>query len=114
VAAWRSDPTFRPPGGESLADLSARVRPRLAALAREFAGAEIAVVAHAWVGRLAACAALDLGPAAAHRFDLPTGGLVILDWPSSAEPGERPVLAGFATDVPPPREARWFRGPKRG
>jgi broad specificity phosphatase PhoE len=113
LASWRSDPAFSPPGGESLADLYARVRPRLDALAQEFAGAEIAVVAHSWVGRLAACAALDLGPQAAHRFDLPTGGLVILDWPSAPGDLERPTLVGFATDVPPSRDVRWFRGPKR-
>ena len=114
IAAWRGDPRFRPPGGESLADLFARVRARLAALAAEFAGLELAVVAHSWVGRVAACAALDLGPEAAHRFDLPTGGLVVLDWPADAAGGLRPVLAAFAADRPPPREARWYRGPRRG
>jgi broad specificity phosphatase PhoE len=111
IAAWRGDPAFRPPGGESLADLLARVRARLDALAAEFAGLELAVVAHSWVGRVAACAALDLGPEAAHRFDLPTGGLVVLDWPPDPSGGLRPSLAAFAADAPPPRAERWFRGP---
>jgi broad specificity phosphatase PhoE len=87
------------------------VRARLDALAAEFAGLELAVVAHSWVGRVAACAALDLGPEAAHRFVLPTGGLVVLDWPAERDGGLRPVLSAFAADEPPPRAERWFRGP---
>ncbi len=114
-ARWWADPDHdRPPGGETLADLMRRVVPCVEKLAREFPGAEVAVVAHSWVIRVAVCRALGLPSRAATRLDLPPSGLCILDWPCG-EPGElcAPVLAGFAADSAPDRADGWFRGPRR-
>lgn len=45
-ARWRSDPSFRPPGGESLADLDRRVADALDDLAPDAVDATIVVVTH--------------------------------------------------------------------
>lgn len=111
---WRDPASVRPPGGESLADLSARVVPALERLVAAHGAAELAVVGHSWVIRVAVCHALGLAPGAATRLDLPPGSMVALDWPEDAAGElERPVLAGFAHDVPPDRGSGWFRGPRR-
>jgi len=110
MAAWRASADVRPPAGESLVDLAARVIPRLDALAAEFAGAEIAIVTHSWVARVAAATALGLGPNGAHALDLPTGRAATVDWPSS--PGGRATVAAFASGSAPPRAVRWHRGPR--
>lgn len=115
-ARWQSAPAAeRPPGGESLADLWRRVHPTLARLAAEHAGQAVAVVAHSWVVRCAACHALGLGLEATLALALPTGALVVLDWPAAGESERRrPTLAGFAVDRAPEPGTRWFRGPHRG
>jgi broad specificity phosphatase PhoE len=110
MAAWRRDPRSRPPDGESLHDLAARVLPCLTRLAAELAGAEVAVVTHSWVARVLVAEALGLGPGGAHRLDLPTGRMATLDWPSERG-AVRPTLTGFASEHPPPRGVRWHRGP---
>ncbi|MEM7308869.1 MAG: histidine phosphatase family protein [Planctomycetota bacterium] len=112
-AAWLADPSQRPPGGESLDDVAARVVPPIEELARARAGAQLGVVCHSWVARVLACRALGLPPTSATRMDLPTAGNVVVDWPSGAVPGLRPTLVGFAVDIPPARGVRWFRGPNR-
>jgi len=43
---WRADPTFRPPGGESLADLGGRVRAACEELREEALAADVVVVSH--------------------------------------------------------------------
>ena len=58
--------THRPPGGESFADLCARVGPALSALADR--GGVVAVVAHA--GTVRAALALAVGPAPALAFQV--------------------------------------------
>jgi len=110
--AWLAAPgSRRPPGGESLSDLSARVLPCLDALAAEHSGAGVAIVAHSWVIRVAICEALALSLDAAPRLAMPFGGLTILDWTPSPR---RVVLAGLGTDRAPVRGAGWYRGPRRG
>ena len=111
---WHGDPEVRrPPGGESLGDLAARVLPALESICAEHAGAEVAIVTHSWVARLVAAASLGLPPAACTRLRLPTGGAVVVDWPVG-ERALRPTLVGFHLDRPPDRAAAWFRGPHRG
>lgn len=111
---WRAPHAERPPGGESVGDLAGRVLPALDELAARHPAGDVAVVAHSWVIRLAATHALGLGPEAVTRFDLPTAGVVVADWPSGL-PGSlrRPVLTGFHAPPPPPESRAWFRGPKR-
>jgi len=43
---WRNDPSFAPPGGESLIELDARVRGALADLSDRAAGRSVVVVSH--------------------------------------------------------------------
>ncbi|HEX4979484.1 MAG TPA: histidine phosphatase family protein [Acidimicrobiales bacterium] len=57
--AWRHDPSFAPPGGESLVDLGARVRPACEELRETAAGADVVVVSH--VSPIKAAAAWALG-----------------------------------------------------
>jgi broad specificity phosphatase PhoE len=45
-ARWRADPTYVPAGGESLADLGARVRAACAGLADEVGERDVVVVSH--------------------------------------------------------------------
>ena len=112
--AWLARPAeLRPPGGESLADLAARVLPRARALAQELPGGSVAVVAHAWVVRVVVCATLAIPLDHAPRLAVPTGGLVVVDWPSLPGSHQRPTLTGFALAAPPETGSAWFRGPPR-
>jgi broad specificity phosphatase PhoE len=107
----------RAPGGESLTDLAARVLPRLDALAREFAGGSIVIVAHSWVIRVALCEALALDLDLAPRLGVRTGGVTLLEWPVAERTIERCgraiVLGGLGTDRLPALNAAWYRGPRR-
>lgn len=116
--AWTRDPARqRPPGGESLSDLDERVVPCIDALAGEFAGGTVAIVAHSWVLRVLVARTLGLELGAAVRLDLPTGSLTTVDWPAGGLErgrggwGTRPVLAAFDADAPPRRDLGWRRGP---
>ena len=129
LARWARRPSsIRAPGGESLADVDARVFGFLDELARAYAGESIAVVAHLWVIRVTVCRALDLHLDHAPRLELETGGMVVVDWPVDDAPaavrGERrggvaavgenrPTLAAFGGDEPPPLRGGWYRGPSR-
>jgi broad specificity phosphatase PhoE len=61
-AAWRADPTLSPGGGESLADLGARVAAACADLAEEAARADVVVVTHVSPVKAALAWALGVGP----------------------------------------------------
>jgi broad specificity phosphatase PhoE len=67
VVAWTADPAFRPPGGESVEDLIARIAPWLK-IQQQQAG-RIGAVAHPAVLRAAAIAALNAPPALFWRLD---------------------------------------------
>lgn len=113
-AWWLQPATQRPPGGESLADLRARVLPSIQGLADEFRGGEVAIVAHSWVLRICVTHALGLPTGAATRLELPPASVVVLDWSRvGAGALERPTLAGFCSDRAPSRRNGWFRGPRR-
>ena len=112
--AWHERPaTNRAPDGESLADLAVRVRPRFDAWAARHPGASVAIVSHSWVVRVAVCTVLDVSLDQAPRFDVTTGGVVVIEWPVDRASGLRPTLSGFVTDRPPPAGAAWFRGSHR-
>lgn len=79
--AWMDDPArviF--PGGESLADLRARVLPALAELRARHDREAVAVVAHGGVVRVVLAEALGLEDGAAFRLDQAAGGVSIVDW----------------------------------
>ncbi len=118
-ADWHRAPASRrPAGGESLSDLAGRALPALDRWALRYPGANVALVTHSWVIRIAVCRALGLELEAAPQLEVPTGRLVIVDWPIGERdaPDEaqalRPTLVAFAADEPP-SATPWFRGPTR-
>ena len=86
--AWMEAPDeIRFPGGESLADLQARVRPAVRALRARHEGQAIALVAHAGVLRVVLADALGMDGAAVFRLDQSPCGVSVVDWV-----GETPVV----------------------
>ncbi len=94
-ARWRSDPDFRPPGGETLREAGTRVRAACEELfAIDGEGARgpgaVVVVSHVSPIKAATCWALGLGDEGAWRLYLATASLTRIDWGASG-----PVLARF-------------------
>lgn len=69
-ALWRRDPTFTPPGGESLVELDARVQPALADLAPDALDRDVIVVSHVSPIKSAVTWALGTGPESTWRCSL--------------------------------------------
>lgn len=69
-ATWRSDPTFRPPGGETLVELDERVRPALDALSDRAQHGHVIVVSHVSPIKSAVTWALGVGPEVSWRCQL--------------------------------------------
>ena len=79
--AWMETPDeIRFPGGESLADLRARVLPFVARVREFHEGQAVAVVAHAGVLRVVLADALGLAGGAVFRLDQSPGGVSVVDW----------------------------------
>jgi probable phosphoglycerate mutase len=80
MTAWLADPAVAPPGGESLAEVSARVTE---ALHRVLAGRErqtILIVSHVTPIKTLVAAALLAPPAALYRMHLDVAALCEIDW----------------------------------
>jgi ribonuclease H / adenosylcobalamin/alpha-ribazole phosphatase len=80
VTAWLADPQVAPPGGESLADVNARVT---LALHRVLAGRErqrVLIVSHVTPIKTLVTAALGAPPAAMYRMHLDVAALSEIDW----------------------------------
>lgn len=95
---WRADSGFRPPGGESLAEVGVRVR---SACAELFAadgegarGGDVVVVSHVSPIKAAACWSLGLGDEGAWRLFLSTASITRVAWGADG-----PLLEGF-NEVP--------------
>lgn len=73
--AWRADPTFTPPGGESLVALRARVEVALAALHADASQGLVVVVSHVSPIKAAVAWALGVGDAVTWRMFLATAGV---------------------------------------
>ena len=103
---WRSDPHYRPPGGETLAEAGVRVR---SACEELFAGGESAearagdvlVVSHVSPIKAAVCWAMGLGDEGAWRLYLATASITRIAWGA----GATPVLQRF-------NETPWQDGPE--
>lgn len=67
-ARWRSDASFQPPGGESIAALGERVRPALEELIEDSKRREVVVVTHVSPVKAAAAWALGVGNEVAWRM----------------------------------------------
>ncbi|MCB9959493.1 MAG: histidine phosphatase family protein [Rhodospirillaceae bacterium] len=70
--AWLAPAAYRPPGGESFAEVCARVSPRLEAMAAAAPAADIVVVAHGGTIRAVLGHCLGLDPETALRFRIAT------------------------------------------
>jgi broad specificity phosphatase PhoE len=69
-AAWRADPTFRPPGGETLVELDSRVRPALDELSERAQHGNVIVVSHVSPIKSGVAWALGVGPEVSWRCQL--------------------------------------------
>ncbi len=91
---WRSDPDFRPPGGESLREAGARVRSACEELfgpeEGEARGGAVVVVSHVSPIKAATCWALGLPDQGAWRLYLATASVTRITWGANG-----PVLAQF-------------------
>ena len=91
-AFWQAPATARPPGGESFADVMARVLPALERRSAEFRGRDIVAVCHGGSIRAALAVALGLAPAQALAFQIDPLSLTRLDHiPLQDEQGESAV-----------------------
>jgi broad specificity phosphatase PhoE len=82
---WRADPGFRPPGGETLAEMGVRVRAACAELfAEDGRGArreaDVVVVSHVSPIKAAVAWALDVDDALAWRLYLATASISVIGW----------------------------------
>jgi len=98
---WRADPTFRPPGGESLAEVGVRVRAACDELfARRGAGAraetDVVVVSHVSPIKAAVAWALGTGDEVVWRLQLATASITRIGWGVDG-----PVLHGYNATVLP-------------
>jgi len=113
---WRSDPHYRPPGGETLAEAGGRVR---SACEELFAGStsgafgttsgtadartgDVVVVSHVSPIKAAVCWAMGLGDEGAWRLYLATASITRIGWGA----GNSPVLQRF-------NETPWQDGPEK-
>jgi broad specificity phosphatase PhoE len=83
--AWRADPGYRPPGGETLEELGVRVRSACEELfATDGAGAraesDVIVVSHVSPIKAAICWALAAPDGTAWRMWLATGSMSVIGW----------------------------------
>jgi alpha-ribazole phosphatase len=78
-AFWQAPATAIPPGGESFADVVARVKPALDRRSAEFRGRDIVAVCHGGSIRAALAVALGLSPAQALAFQIDPLSLTRLD-----------------------------------
>jgi probable phosphoglycerate mutase len=80
--AWLASPNVAPPGGESFAAVTTRVRRAMAALLKAYPGETVVVVSHVSPLKLILRDALGAGDALLHRLYLDPAGLSIVDtWP---------------------------------
>lgn len=96
---WRVDPTFRPPGGESLAEVGVRVRgacDQLFARGGEAARgrADVVVVSHVSPIKAAVAWALGVGDEVVWRLYLATSSITRIGWRNDA-----PVLHGYNVTI---------------
>ena len=87
------------PGGESPADVAARVLPAFDDWAARHPGGSVLVVAHLWVVRSAVAAALGLPMERSGSLLLPPGGICSFLWPVQAAAALDPGSAGWRPPI---------------
>lgn len=93
-AAWRADPSFAPPGGESLSELGVRVRAALEDLAGSASAGDVVVVTHVSPIKAAVAWALGVGDEIAWRMFVAPATVTTI-----AVDGRGPSLVGFNDDA---------------
>jgi broad specificity phosphatase PhoE len=88
--AWRADVSWRPPGGESLAELGARVRSACDDLVADAADRDVVVVTHVSPIKAAIAWALEVGDEVAWRMWVAPASISRI-----LVSGDRPVLRAF-------------------
>jgi broad specificity phosphatase PhoE len=89
-AEWRADPHFRPPGGETLAELDARVAAACEDLAADAAHEDVVVVTHVSPIKAAVAWAVDGGDQLSWRLHVATASITRI-----GVGGRGPVLHSF-------------------
>ena len=92
---WRDEPSFTPPGGESLVELGRRVRDACASLVAEAAKSDVVVVTHVSPIKAAVAWALGAGDDLGWRLRVDVASITRV-----ATSGDRPVLHAFNEAVP--------------
>ena len=86
LRTWHADPTVRAPGGESVADVYARVRGVLDDLTRTHLGETVVVATHTVVVRAAVGMTLGAGLLGSMQVRVPPGSIsIIRRWPDDTE-----------------------------
>jgi ribonuclease H / adenosylcobalamin/alpha-ribazole phosphatase len=80
VSTWLADPDVAPPGGESFADVSARVTAALRRVLVERECQQVLIVSHVTPIKTLVAAALLAPPAALFRMHLDVAALCEIDW----------------------------------
>jgi len=80
LAAWLADPEVAPPGGESFAEVSARVTAALHRVLAARAGQTVLIVSHVTPIKTLVATALLAPPAALYRMYLDVAALCQIDW----------------------------------
>jgi len=80
VTAWLADPAVAPPGGESFADVSARVAGALRRVLAGHQGRTVLIVSHVTPIKALVAAALLAPPPALYRMHLDVAALCQVDW----------------------------------
>ncbi len=92
-ARWRSDPTWAPPGGESLAALGRRVRAGLDGLADDAVERTVVVVTHVSPVKAALAWALGVGDEVAWRTFVRPASIMRIDLHRGSRESERSLLS---------------------
>ncbi len=91
VRRFASDVTVAAPGGESVADVSARVARARGRILSRYAGRTVLVVSHVTPIKLLLAAALDVGDDVVHRVFLEAASLCTVAWSSDGRASVRLV-----------------------
>jgi len=86
---WESDPSFAPPGGESMEDIQKRVTRLVDQLSREFPNDSVVLVSHVGPIKALLAAALDVPLLVSRRWFLDPATISVVEW------GAYPVLRLF-------------------
>jgi broad specificity phosphatase PhoE len=89
-SAWRADPSWAPPGGESLTELGTRVREACESIAAEAAERDVVVVTHVSPVKAALAWALGVGDEISFRSFVAPASIT-----SISTAGPAPSLQGF-------------------